>query len=198
MTRPLSPAFPLLALALLLAACAQPAPPRDRFYRLEAAPALSPLPRPLLAGTLEVSRPVTDGVLSERALAFQEAGGALGRYRYDLWAEPPAALWQTALALTLRRAGIADAVTTPDLAVPPDWVVRARLLRFEMAVAAGSAVAIIDLAVVSARDGRLLLQRTYRAEEPCTAEPEAEVAALTRAGTRILADFATDMTRVTP
>lgn len=183
--------LPLLAGLLALAACAQPAPPRDRFYRLETAPVTARFAPTL--GVVEIGRLTTDGVLSERPLAYQDKDGTLGRYRYDLWAEPPTALWQNALVGAVRQAGVAATVVTPDTRVPPDWTVRGRLMRFEMLAAGGQAVAAVELAVVSARDGQLLLLKTYEVEIPSAPGPEAEAAALTRASSDILAAFVTDL-----
>lgn len=183
------------ALAATLAACAQPAPPKDRFYRLETPPVAARFAAPSL-GVVEVSRLTTDGVLSERPLAYQDADGSLGRYRYDLWAEPPTALLQNALVDGLRQSGIAATVVTPETRVPPDWILRGRLNRFEMQARAGKAVASLELAVVSSRDGSLLLLKTYQAEVPSAAGPEAEAAALTQASGDIITAFIADLGRV--
>lgn len=182
------------ALAATLAACAQQAPPKDRFYRLETPSLAARFAAPAL-GVVEVSRPTTDGVLSERPLAYQDADGSLGRYRYDLWAEPPTALWQNALVNSLRQSGIAHTVITPETRVPPDWILRGRLNRFEMQAGTGKVVASLELAVVSSRDGGLLLLKTYQAEVPSAAGPEAEAAALTQASGDIIAGFITDLAR---
>ncbi len=183
------------ALAATLAACAQPAPPKDRFYRLETPSVAARFAAPAL-GVIEVSRLTTDGVLSERPLAYQDADGSLGRYRYDLWAEPPTALLQNALVDSLRQSGIAATVITPETRVPPDWMVRGRLNRFEMLAGAGKVVASLELAVVSSRDGALLLLKTYQAEVPSAAGPEAEAAALTKASATIMTAFIADLGRV--
>lgn len=182
----------IAALAVTLAACAQQAPPKDRFYRLETIAMAKAYSTPPL-GVVEVSRLTTDGVLSERPLAYQEADGALGRYRYDLWAEPPTALWQGALVDALRQSGIAAIVVTPDTRVQPEWILRGRLNRFEMQAHAGKAMAALELAVVSARDGTLLLLKTYQVETAAAAGPEAEVDALTKASSDILTRFIADL-----
>ncbi|AVM73085.1 ABC-type transport auxiliary lipoprotein family protein [Magnetospirillum gryphiswaldense] len=185
----------IAALAVTLAACAQQAPPKDRFYRLETPPVAARFAAPSL-GVIEVSRPTTDGVLSERPLAYQDGDGTLGRYRYDLWAEPPTALLQNALVDSLRLSGISHTVITPETRVPPDWMIRGRLNRFEMLAGAGKVVANVELAVVSSRDGSLLLLKTYQVEVPSAAGPEAEAAALTQASGDIITAFIADLGRV--
>lgn len=178
--------------ALALTACAQPAPPKDRFYRLNPAPVAARSDVASLA-VIEIGRLGTDGVLSERPLAYQDENGALGRYRYDLWAEPPAALMQNALVQALRQSNLATTVVTPDLRVPPDWILHGRLIRFEMIPGAGKVVVSLELAVVSARDGRILLLGNYAEDEICAPDPEAEAQALSRATSAILASFISDL-----
>lgn len=184
----------VLAAGLALAACAQQSPPQDRFYRLDAAVTATPPAAGPLTGTLEVSRPVADGVLSERPLVYQDAAGVLGRYRYDLWSDPPALLWQRALIDALRQAAIAGTVVGTDLRTQPDWSVRTHLSRFELLAAEAKVVVSAELAVSSVKDGRLILLRTYTAEQPCPAEPKAAAAALNRASADIMARFVADLT----
>ena len=184
----------LLAAVVLVSACASPAPPRDNFYRLDAAPQVRVLDKPLLPGVVEVNRLDVDGALSERGLAYQEKDGALARYSYDLWSDAPATALQLALAESLRRARVAEQVVTPDLRVPPDWMVRGRLLRFEYIPNANKVSAKLQLAVVSARDGALVLLDTYAAEPAVQGSgPEAAVAAFNRATADILSRFVSDL-----
>jgi ABC-type uncharacterized transport system auxiliary subunit len=177
-----------------LAACASPAPPRDNFYRLDAVPQVRALDKPVLPGVLEVSRLDVDGVLTERGLAYQEADGALARYAYDLWSDAPATALQLALAQTLTDAHAAEQVVTPDLRVPPDWTVRGRLFRFEYLPAQGRVAVRFQLAVVSARDGALVLMQTYADERPVQGSgPQAAVAALSRATADLFSRFTSDL-----
>lgn len=179
-----------------LSACASPAPPRDNFYRLEAVPRVAVLDKAVLPGVAEVNRLDVDGALSERGLAYQEKDGALARYSYDLWSDPPATTLQLALADTLRHAHVAEQVVTPDLRVPPDWMVRGRLFRFEYIPSQAKVAVKMQLAVVSARDGRLVLMDTYAAEPPVQgAGPEAAVAALNHATADILSRFTADLAK---
>jgi uncharacterized lipoprotein YmbA len=189
----------LVASAILLAAlaaCASPTPPADHFYRLDAVPQVQPLARPVLPGVLEVSRLDVDGVLTERGLAYQEPDGALARYRYDLWSDAPATALQQALAETLRSARVADQVVTPDLRVPPDWSLRGRLFRFEYLPAQSKVAVRLQLAVVSARDGALVLMKTYAEDLAVTAPgPEAAVAALSRVSSDLFTGFVADLSQ---
>lgn len=178
----------------ILAACASPAPPKDNFYRLEVAAPARALDKAVLPGVVEVGRLDVDGVLSERGLAYQAADGALARYTYDLWSDAPATALQLALAETLRVARVADQVVTPDLRVPPDWMVRGRLFRFEYLPVQGRVAVKLQLAAVSARDGALVWLDTYVAEPNVQGSgPEAAVAALNRATADIFARFVGDL-----
>lgn len=184
-------------LAVGLAGCASPAPPRDSFYRLTVAPEVAVLEHPVLPGVLEVNRLDVDGVLSERGLAYAEADGALARYRYDLWSDAPATALQMELADTLRRAGVAEQVVTPDLRVPPEWTVRGRLFRFEVLPDSGRVAIKLQLAVVSARDGSLLLLRSYESQPAVAGDgPTAAVAALNRGAAELLSRFVFDLSQV--
>ncbi|RAU21706.1 ABC transporter [Paramagnetospirillum kuznetsovii] len=184
--------LPLLALA----ACAGPAAPPDNYYRIE--PAAAPrLAKPVLTGALEVDRLAADGALTERAIAFSaKDGGPLAHYKYDYWSEPPALMIQDRLAAFLTKAGAADRVVTPDLRVLADWSLRGKVRRFEQ-LADRSMVSIeIQLSVVSARDGTLVLLETYDAQTPTDSDTVTTVAAAMEKGVSdIFARFLADLTR---
>lgn len=181
--------------ALLLISCAQPAPPADNFYRLEVAEPAQRQGSPWLPGVLEVNRIDTDGVLSERALAYQDKDGSLARYRYDLWAEAPNGLIQDQLVESLRAANAAARVVTPDLRVPPDWALRGKLRRFELLPAENKVIVRLQLSVASAKDGALVLLETYAAEAPSAADPKSAATALARATADIFTRFAADLAK---
>lgn len=188
----------LALLALTLAACAQPAPPRDNFYRLSVAEPARAFDTPVLPGVLEVNRPDADGALTERALTYQETDGALARYAYDLWSDAPATAIQQNLADYLRAAHAAEQVVTPDLRVPPDWALRGRLSRFEYLPAQAKVAVKLQLSVVSARDGTLVLLQNYGTETTVQGTgPEAAVAAFNRGTAEILSRFAADLAQIT-
>lgn len=184
-----------LGLAAILAACTAPPVPRDTFYRLEVAEPAQRFAQPVVRGVVEVGRLDSDGVLSERAIAYQEAAGrGVQRYRYDFWSEPPGQLVQDALARFLERANAAQRVVGPELRVPPDYVVRGRVRRFEHLIGTGRVAVELQLGLVGARDGTLVLMNTYAAEA-ATPGPDAAGAAqaMNRAVSEILARFVTDL-----
>ena len=183
-------------LAVMVAACAAPAPPSDRFHRLDVQLPAQRFAQPVLPGVLEVTRLDAEGMLSERALAYQDLDGALSRYRYDLWAEVPSVMLQEHLIEAMRRSGVASTLVSPDLRVPPDWVLRGRISRFEMVPSEGVAKVRVRLAVVSARDGSLVLQETYDAQAPAIADPLSEAKAIGTACGEVLNRFVADLARV--
>lgn len=191
------PSLPRIAAALLLAlatACSSPPAPRDTFWRLDVAAPAQGFQVPPLPGVLEVARLDTDGVLSERALAYQEGGGAVQRYRYDLWSEPPGVMLQDRITQVLSAANAARRVVTPDLRVPPDYALRGKLRRFEQVAGAGKVAVEMQLGVVSARDGSLILLKTYATQVRAGAEtPAAAVAALGQGVSEILDRFLADL-----
>jgi len=186
----------ILALAAL-AACAGQAPPPDAFHRIwPAGPAR--LPAPLLPGVVEVERLATDGVLAERAITLQPGeNGGLVHYNYDYWSEPPGVLVQERLAAHLAAAGAAGRVVTPDLRVLADWTVRGKLRRFEHRPATGDVAVELQLAVVSARDGSLLLLETYEARPAASpGNIEAAVTAMEKGVFDIFSRFVADLARI--
>jgi len=184
-------------LLLTLAACAGPATPPDSYYRIEPGAPAQRLSKPVLPGVLEINRLAADGVASERALAFARGeGGALAHYKYDFWSEPPGMLLQDRLAHYLAAAGIADRVVTPELRVLSDWVLRGKVRRFEQIAGRSEVMIDLELGVVSARDGRLVLLETYVARVPAASERVEDAAqAMEKGVADIFARFLADLSR---
>lgn len=180
----------IVLLLLLLSACAVAPAPKDAFYRLDVAQPAQHFDRPPLPGVLEVDRLEADGAVAERALAFEtRPGGPVERYRYDFWSEQPGILLQDRIAAYLRAANAAGRVVTPELRVPPDWTLRGKIRRFEQVAGAGKVAVELQLAVVSARDGSLVLMDTYRVEAPSGSDVESMVGAIGAATSDVLARF---------
>lgn len=187
-----------LGLVAAVTACAAPPAPRDTFYRLEIAEPAQRFAQPIVPGVVEVGRLDSDGVLSERAIAYQEeAGRGIQRYRYEFWSEPPGQLVQDALARFLERANAAQRVVGPELRVPPDYVVRGRVRRFEHVIGTDRVAVELQLGLVSARDGRLALMNTYTAEAATPGPGAAGAAeATSRAVSEILERFVADLAQI--
>lgn len=189
--------FLTLTLILALAACAGQAPPPDVFYRIEPAAAASRFAKPPLPGVLEVQRLTTDGVLAERAITFAaKDGGPLSHYNYDLWSEPPGLMLQDRLARFLAAAAAADRVLTPEFGVLADWSLRGKIRRFEHMAGSARVAVEIELGVVSARDGTLVLMEDYSVILDTTSgEIEAVAAAMERGVSQVFARFLADLGR---
>ncbi len=180
---------------LALAACGAGAPPPDEtYYRLGVAPPNRVLDHPALPGTLEIDRVETEGVLSERAIAFQSGGDALQRYHYAFWTETPGLMLQDLLASRLREVHAATAVVTPDLRAVPDWILRAKLHRFEFRPQDHAVSVALDVAVVGANNGVIRLQQSYDVQDAAGGDgPEAAAGAIGRAVSRILDRLVADL-----
>jgi len=187
----------VLALLLLLAACAGQPSPRETFFRLDAAAPAEHFRAPPLPGVLEIDRVEAEGVLADRAIAYQASAEALQRYHYELWSDPPAQLVQDLLARTLRDCGAAGTVVTPDLRVSPDWIMRIKLRRFEQVPSAHGVAVEMQVAVLGARDGALLLLKDYAAQAPTDSDhADAVSAAMGKAVSQVLAALVADIGRI--
>jgi ABC-type uncharacterized transport system auxiliary subunit len=181
--------------AFSLSACApQPPVPEDNFYRL---------PRVTLQATgktlaerLAVSRFVTDGLHSERALLYSEAATPLQlrQYHYHHWIDSPPRLLQEHLISALRTANIARTVTNYDPAARGGLRLGGKIRNFEHTHAGNKAGIIIDLELrLDDAKGKILLLRDYRVErEARSAQPADLVAAYGSALQDIYDKFVTD------
>ena len=188
----------MACLALLtLSACVSPAPPPDAFYRIAPVAAVRHFATPPLPGVLEVQGLTADGVLDERAITVAAtAGGPLSHYQYDLWSDPPGRMLQDRLAHVLAAAGVADRVLTPELGVPPDWTLRGKVRRFEHLSGSSQVAVELELSVVSAHDGSLVLLEDYSALVPTGAGGvEAAVSAMDQGVAQVFGRFLADLGR---
>ncbi len=189
----------LLVVLLCVGCVAAPPPPADAFYRLEVtAPAA--LPRPLLHGVVQVNRFAAEGLTGDRAMlySYRDHPDQLLRYSYHFWIDAPPALLQDQLLRSLRQAGAADAVVTPDLNMSPDFVIEGRLRRFEQLAGASPAVVVeADIAVIRLRGNDLLMLHDYRVEKPAASEQPADaVRAFEAAVGEMVARFLDDLSQL--
>ncbi|NVK20244.1 MAG: membrane integrity-associated transporter subunit PqiC [Methylocystaceae bacterium] len=148
------------AIALMMAACAQPELPQDNFYRLDLSqPTAS---TPVLDGVLEVDRFRADGLISGRPLAFTEGKGHLSEYHYHFWVEPPVDMLQDAMVKYLRTANVATHIVTPELRMNADYFLTGKIMRLERDLANGTKVAVeLELGLKRTRDDKILVLKTY-------------------------------------
>jgi len=192
--------FRVAALAgfLALTACAGGPAPRETFHRLDLAPVAQSFATPPLSGVLTIDRVEAEGALSGRAIAYQSDDGGVQRYLYQFWSDEPGLMLQDSLAVALRHARAATQVVTPDLRVPPDFFLKAKLKRFEHLPTAGKVSVRLEVAVVTIRTGALLLLKTYEGEAPASADPASVAPAMDRALGSVLTQLVADIGQISP
>jgi uncharacterized lipoprotein YmbA len=172
----------LLAFVLTLAGCGSAPPaPADRFYRLNAAP----LAGKGLAG-LVVNPLRADSLYAERYVAYSEDSGArqLRQYHYHLWLYPPGQLVQDYLITSLGAASSGDRQAAQ---------VDGRVLRFDRLLNGKESRAVVAVELQLTRAGKVVLNKTYRAEQVAAdSSMAAYVLATEQALAAIAADFARD------
>lgn len=185
-----------LGVAVSSAGCIASPAPRDHFYRLEVGPPGATLPRPALAGTLEVNRLSATALARERAMLRGESEHSteVTPYPYSLWVDSPTLLLQRGLADYLRRAGLAEKVVTASAGADASWAVSGYLSRFEHLVG-GSSRVLVELELRLARTGRggLVLSETYRVEQPAGDGVEEAAVAFGAATRQIFERFVRDV-----
>ena len=177
-----------------LSACAGDPPPPETFYRLgDAAPAPALAGGPI-RGILDVPQVRTQGIVGGRAILYRSAPEQVIAYHYHAWQEPTGVMMQRALLDALRDAQAFETVATPEMRLDRTHELMGDLLRLEHVLSgAGSVVVEIEVSLRRIAGNRLLLSKTYRAEEPSGAAMTAAVAAFTRAVGKITAALLADL-----
>ena len=197
-TRPLA----ALVLAVGLSGCLGSAPPvpADHYYRfLVSEPAGAPARR-AFPGVISVTAFAGDGLLRSRPILFAagEDPHQIRQHNYHYWADPPTRLVQGEMVAYLRRAGLADAVVTPDMQINADYELQGRVKRLERLLGDGRArIAVeIELAVIRLRDRKLMMSKSYTADRDSGDDSvNASVLAMSQALGGIFEDFRRDATR---
>ena len=188
-----------VVIALVLAACAQPEVPPDRFYRIEAPRPEQIMAQPRFAGALEVEDVSAGGLTAGRAIVYADSDrpNALETYSYHFWAEPPAHMVRDALVRYLRAAGVAGSVVTESMRLDPTYSLVSRLQKLErLTGAAPGAVMEMEIALRDNDRGGLLSIGTYRAEVvPADDTIESAVDAFNAAFAEICTRLAADLAR---
>jgi ABC-type uncharacterized transport system auxiliary subunit len=194
--------FSLILISLLLGACLGSTPPlqRDHYYRIVVPAEGTKAADPSLPGVVSVPPFEADGLLRERPLLFSTGGRSheLQQYVYHYWSDAPPRMLQAALAVYLRRNGLARSVVTPSLRVRPDFEVVGRIKRLEQLLGdGGPRVAVeLELALLGLGQDDLLVLETYTAERSVRDNSvEASVVSLNEAVTEIFGRFVADARR---
>ena len=196
MNRLLKSSLSVLALSVVLGACAAPPPqPEDVYYRLSPR-ADGKMNTPILDGVVEVDRFAAAGSPSSRPILYAEDGTPMvTEYHYHFWIEAPPTMLQSALVSYLRSAGVAKQVVTPDMRVRPDYTVQGRLIRLDTVHGdSASGIAEIELALRDENSGKLVVLGEYSTEIPAeTNAVKHAVAAIDAAVKKVFDDFVLDM-----
>ena len=160
----------LLAMLVGVAGCLGGPAPRDHVYRLQVEPPGSARSAPALPGTLEVGRIWGNALTRGRPILRSDSDSAVEVTPYDfhLWVDSPTLLVQRALTEYLRQVGLAEKVVSSDANTPANWVVTGFIERLDHITGGGAPRVLVELelSLAEADRGRLLLRRTYRAEQP--------------------------------
>lgn len=175
--------------ASMLAGCGSvPPAPVDRFYRLqEEKLAGAALP----AAGLRIGAVRADSLYGERPIVFVRDDDArqLRQYHYHLWLYPPAQTVRDHLRAALGDAVREDAKLTADV----------RVVAFERVLDGGKGRARAALHFSVAGPGGSVLDATYRAEVPATADSfSAFGAAMEEALRQIYAAMLRDLAQLSP
>jgi ABC-type uncharacterized transport system auxiliary subunit len=188
----------LLAGLLALDACTAKVVPEDNFYRLTLSDpqTVQSLPAGLANGVIQIERFTADGLLGGRAIVFSDGAhsNVAQTYHYDFWLEPPTILLQSALADTLRKAGV-QKVVTPDLRIEPDYTIAGKIRAFEQVRGDPGFVRVrIELAVSERASGKLIMFKSYNAEPSTSSDGIREaVSRMSTAIDQIYSEFLKDL-----
>jgi cholesterol transport system auxiliary component len=178
-------------------ACGAGSVPQSRFYRLHPGSGSTSTAPAQLPGVLVVERFGADGLVGERPILYTNGSTLeLRQHHYDYWVQPPPDMLQEQMTAYLSARKIASVVATPDMRLPPDFVLRGRLSRFERVLGAGNDHIVIEarMSLADTRASRLVLVRTYRAEVPVS-DPgvAASVDAFNRGTEQLLGQLVIDL-----
>jgi len=133
-----------IVLCLTMSACGKQGEPvpSERFHRLVVGMPATIYQKPHLAGTLEVERFRATGVLQDRAVVFieHENPNVLHQYYYQLWADSPTRMLQTATIDFLREAHVADRVAGSGLGIVPTYTLMGDIKKLDHVVGTSSSV----------------------------------------------------------
>ena len=178
----------LIALCLTLGACGSvPPAPTDHFYRLQP---VSVPPVAQRGSSIEVQDFRADSLYAERPIIYSEADNLrqLRQYHYHLWLYAPAQMVQTHLASSLGSALDLSGGRTAARTL------NGRVVNFERVVSGKNSKAVAALELRLRAGDRLLLNKTYQAEQSASDDSlPAFAQAMEQALAAIYAEFLTDL-----
>ncbi len=172
----------------------------DYFYRMNVPTPETQLDPSPLQGTLQVTRPWTDALTSERHLVYRKDNNTsqLNHHAYHRWIDSPTLLLQQEMTRYLRKAGLAQQVVTPEMRTKADYALSCRIGRLERVLDQSPRVIIeLELGITSMKNRRTILLRNYREEYPTdNLEVASSINAYNQALAKILHRFMSDTSQL--
>ncbi|MFZ4537775.1 ABC-type transport auxiliary lipoprotein family protein [Propionivibrio sp.] len=191
MNRAINRLATLTSFCLLLAACGNvPPAPTDRFYRLQ--PVSVSVATKALPGAINVQPFRADSLYAERPIIYAEEASLrqLRQYHYHLWLYPPAQMVHDNFVASLGNSfDLAGGSKAPNM-------LYGRVLNFERVVSGKNSKAVVALELRLENGGKMLLNKTYQAEQLAGGESlDAFAVAMEQALGKIYAEFLGDVAR---
>ena len=188
----------ILMTGLVLAGCAaQPPVPADKYYRLQAVFAASPLSAQKFPGNLEIDRFTADGLTAGRPIVYIDSSNTnqLLEYHYHFWTQPPTIMLRDELVSYLRAAKISGNVVVPEMRLRNDYVMTGRILKMEQMLGTPNRARLeLEISLRQPESGKLLFLKTYAHETTqSSAGVSAAVTGLNEALNVIYSDLLADL-----
>ncbi|MHC8510409.1 MAG: ABC-type transport auxiliary lipoprotein family protein [Rhodospirillales bacterium] len=180
--------------------------PQDSYYRVDAGAPPGVLNGGALGGgslngVLAVERFAAEGLTAGRAIVYVDpkTPNQMKQYFYHHWSEPPNVMLRDELVRYLRAANAAETIVTPEIRVEPGYALSGRIHALERRLgdsdtAPDTAVVELEFALAQPATGRLLLNKTYKAEVPAAGGTlDDSVAAFNEGLSDIFARLAADL-----
>jgi ABC-type uncharacterized transport system auxiliary subunit len=175
--------------------------PTIRYYHLTLDP--PPPAAEKLGASIAIRSFAQDTALDREGIRYRKSDVEGGYFSNTRWAEPVASMLRSAMQADLSRSGLFDRVLLLDDSGYADATVVGEVSRFGEEDRDGRWYAVVEVTfdLVSRAEARgtqvlseVLMSRRYHAEEPCTKNEVPEVVrALSRALSRVLAEFRGDL-----
>lgn len=189
----------LLSLGAILSlnACAAPAVPKVKYFRLIPEFKSGHRAGDHIPATLEIGPFSAEGIAGDRPLLYSaNEGRTLLQRNYAYWSEPPTQMLRTAFLNYLRDANLFKSVILSELRSPAEYSLRVRLGEMYQKVTDESgeigtaSYLALEISLLSNKDDRLVLQRRFEANIPLQKSSIDEAAeAMNKGLEKILDDF---------
>lgn len=174
--------FPLLALSLLLAGCGglqQPAP-NIEYYNLEYESPVIAIDGPRLPVLIRLEGFSASPLLQSNRIVYRDRQFSSNLYFYHRWRVKPAELVTHFLTRDLQQSGLFQAVSPPLGTLPHTHRLEGtvdKFMEWDDAHSGWQAVIALQVALVDDETSKVLFQKEFTAQKPCSAKQPRQVAA---------------------